>query len=289
MSGEYRPIRALILEDDDFMELSPSVRWVFVSLRLMLGKSGIGRLSKRTAAARAGVDGDSFERAVSALCDIGWLQVDDNVYWIVGGLKHEPYASMKWNQVSHVKSLTNHLESLPSNSLVDSFIEYYEPLIECDFSIRESIRPSSSRSNSVSGSVSGSVSKTKKEVKDFSHLTEWFEDQFWPLYRDGVKASGRSAVGKGKALTAMKKLNPDEELQAVIISHLTERAAIDQQVIQSGNEPTFWKDAERWIKAEGWTDELLKPKLTGADNVDSICAELGIEDEAQDAEWSEVQ
>lgn len=103
----------------------------------------------------------------------------------------------------------------------------------------------------------------KKARRNFASLTDWFNRDFWPMYRNGVIGSGRSAVGKSKALEALKKLDPDEQLQATIIEHLTKKATIDKRVIASGEKPTFWKDAERWIKAEGWTDELAaapKPK-----------------------------
>jgi hypothetical protein len=120
--GEYRSIPTVLVRGRDFRALSPEAKLVFLILKLELGPSGIDvydldeLLPKYTGYAAA-----VCVRACQELRAAGWVDWEDNVVWIVRGLEFNGRAMSRTNG-NHRKGLLNHVQGLPSLSIVARFI-----------------------------------------------------------------------------------------------------------------------------------------------------------------------
>ena len=122
----HRAIYTDILEDDDYQDgLGKDGKIVFVTLKLLLGKYGIAKLTKRTLRAKSNLHDDDVETGLTDLKEIGWVRYGDGVFWLVKGLKNEPSSSMRWGDPKHVKALKNYYDTLPNSEICTEFRQMY--------------------------------------------------------------------------------------------------------------------------------------------------------------------
>ena len=123
--GTYRAIKVVLLDGPDFQELPERSRWVFLTLKMSLGPSGIEmhypEALVHNISARTGADPDDVRSSLSVLEEHGWIIREGNVIWITGQLKHDP--GLKAENPKHRVSIQKHVAGLPHLRIVRSFID----------------------------------------------------------------------------------------------------------------------------------------------------------------------
>lgn len=131
---EFRSFYCDILENDGFQDLSADAKVTLFTVKLLLGKYGIGRLRIKSLALNVGELNGDLDSALSELGD--WLERDSKVWWLVDGLKNEPKGSMNWNTESHINALIDFVELLPESDIVEKFKTKYDTRIPSRFPTR---------------------------------------------------------------------------------------------------------------------------------------------------------
>jgi hypothetical protein len=135
--GEYRSLYVALLDDADFRALEPEARLTLITLRLSLGRCGIGPvpgllsvLSERTGLPIVPPDllAEGPHRmlvgeALNALRRTEWIQTEAHVVWVVNALRFEP--AMKASNKQHRKHVQATYASLPRLAIRDRFRERY--------------------------------------------------------------------------------------------------------------------------------------------------------------------
>lgn len=121
--GHYRAILTVLIDGPDYQALSSDARLVFLTLKLNLGPSGIDVFYLPVLEPQTGLAPADIERAMTELCDAGWVRRERNVIWIVEGLKYEP--SLRLSNANHLPTIQEHLRSLPRLAIVSAFRQHY--------------------------------------------------------------------------------------------------------------------------------------------------------------------
>lgn len=126
--GEYRSIHTVLVEDTDFQALDPDAKLVWYTLKMQLGPSGLGTITAWHAVleGQTGLTPDRLQAAMKELVEEGWLRVQDNIFWIVNGLRYDP--SITLSNDNHASSVQDHLRGLPKREIVNAFAEDHEEL-----------------------------------------------------------------------------------------------------------------------------------------------------------------
>ena len=123
--GTYRAIKVVLLDGPDFQQLPERARWVFLTLKMSLGPSGIEmhypEALVHNISARTGADPDDVRSSLGVLEEHGWIVREGNVIWIAGQLKHDP--GLKAENPKHRVSIQKHVAGLPRLRIVQSFID----------------------------------------------------------------------------------------------------------------------------------------------------------------------
>lgn len=123
--GEYRAIHVALIDDPDFLQLSPPARLALMTLKLILGASGIDvvRALVPELMATTGYDEATIRAAVDELTAGRWILIEGRVVWLRNGLRFEP--SKPLASENGRKGISAHLETLPRVALVNRFADYY--------------------------------------------------------------------------------------------------------------------------------------------------------------------
>lgn len=123
--GEYRAIHVALIDDPDFLQLSPPARLALMTLKLILGVSGIDvvRALVPELMATTGYDEATIRAAVDELTAGRWILIEGRVVWLRNGLRFEP--SKPLASENGRKGISAHLETLPRVALVNRFADYY--------------------------------------------------------------------------------------------------------------------------------------------------------------------
>jgi hypothetical protein len=135
--GEYRSLYVALLDDADFRALDPEARLALITLRLSLGRCGIGPvpgllsvLSERTGLPivppdllATGPHRMLVGEALNALRQAEWIQTEAHVVWVVNALRFEP--AMKASNKQHRKHVQATYASLPRLAIRDRFRDRY--------------------------------------------------------------------------------------------------------------------------------------------------------------------
>lgn len=122
--GEYRSIRRVLLDGQDFQRLPANARWVFVALKLNIGQTGIDvqyadalacQLAQQT-----GLSARAVQDALTELTAGDWIRREANVLWVVGHLTHDPHLST--DDPKHRKSVQRNVAGLPRLEIVRDYI-----------------------------------------------------------------------------------------------------------------------------------------------------------------------
>ena len=123
--GTYRAIKIVLMDGPDFQQLPERARWVFLTLKMSLGPSGIEmhypEALVHNISARTGADPDDVRSSLGVLEEHGWIVREGNVIWIAGQLKHDP--GLKAENPKHRASIQRHVAGLPRLRIVRSFID----------------------------------------------------------------------------------------------------------------------------------------------------------------------
>lgn len=123
--GEYRAIHVALIDDPDFLQLSPPARLALMTLKLILGASGIDvvRALVPELMATTGYDEATIRAAVDELTAGRWILIEGRVVWLRNGLRFEP--SKPLASENGRKGISAHLATLPRVALVNRFADYY--------------------------------------------------------------------------------------------------------------------------------------------------------------------
>src|SRR5690606_29008698 len=123
--GEYRAIHVALIDDPDFLQLSPPARLALMTLKLILGASGIDvvRALVPELMATTGYDDATIRAAVDELTAGRWILIEGRVVWLRNGLRFEP--SKPLASENGRKGISAHLKTLPRVALVNRFADYY--------------------------------------------------------------------------------------------------------------------------------------------------------------------
>ena len=123
--GTYRAIKVVLLDGPDFQQLPERARWVFLTLKMSLGPSGIEmhypEALVHNISAHTGADPDDVRSSLGVLEEHGWIVREGNVIWIAGQLKHDP--GLKAENPKHRVSIQKHVAGLPRLRIVQNFID----------------------------------------------------------------------------------------------------------------------------------------------------------------------
>ena len=123
--GTYRAIKVVLLDGPDFQQLPERARWVFLTLKMSLGPSGIEVHYPEALAyqlsARTDAPVQSVKEALDLLEDAGWIRREANIIWIVGQLEHDPHINPV--DAKHRRTIQRHVTGLPRLTIVRDFIE----------------------------------------------------------------------------------------------------------------------------------------------------------------------
>lgn len=125
--GQYSPIARVLLDGPDYRGLAPIARHTLLALKIGFGPSGIEVHYPEALtiglAHRTGWTHPEIESAMSGLCEAGWVQIEENVVWIVGQLEFHP--NMTPVLQKHRRGIQNHVAGLPHLAIVRRFIDQY--------------------------------------------------------------------------------------------------------------------------------------------------------------------
>lgn len=124
--GEYSAIYTAIVDDLDYQALSPAAKLCALTLKLILGPSGIDvvRCFEQQMMEVTGLTEDELLPALDELIERDWLRCQANVVWLKNGLKHNPNLSL--NNEKHRKSVVNHIAGLPKLEIANAFAMHYQ-------------------------------------------------------------------------------------------------------------------------------------------------------------------
>lgn len=125
LRGEYRAIHVALVDDPDFLELSPAARLSLMTLKLILGISGIDvvRALVPELMALTGHEEATVRAAVEELEAGDWIRVEGRVVWLRNGLRFEPSKPLASDNGR--KGIAAHLATLPRVELVNKYARYY--------------------------------------------------------------------------------------------------------------------------------------------------------------------
>jgi hypothetical protein len=233
--GAFRSIHCVIVDGPDFQALKPGAKLVWYTLKMTLGPSGIDVVPAlvATLVERTGADENQIKKALEQLQAEGWLKIERNVVWMIGGLRHEPAFSLE-NQ-NHRAKIRAHLSGLPRLAIVDAFRTHYgfttEPA-EMPFDAPKdgadipSKMPSKTASNIPSGireegrgsteDGTGTPKKRAAKRRVVAPKPSWLTP-----FSEAWRTVNGGAMSAGKAVSALAKLNdeygPDEVLRRWVI------------------------------------------------------------------------
>lgn len=122
--GQYRSIAITLLDGKDYRALPSTQRHCFLVLKMNLGYSGIDVKYREELASRLGSQtGYTSGAALDALDGLessGWVRHEENVFWVLGQLEHDPH--LQPGDGKHRKGLLRHLAGLPHLPIVAEFI-----------------------------------------------------------------------------------------------------------------------------------------------------------------------
>jgi len=256
MRGEYATIHTAIVDDPEFQALSPPSRYVWYTLKLLLGASGIDLIRAHLASLSAAT-GYPINRLSDTLAELekgGWLVRQGDILWLRNALRFNPQFNL--TNPKHATHLRNHLEGLPRLKIVADFAAYYS--IEAPFKPIENGYPTDTLCDTGSGSGT-----------DLAHTTAWpaslvkadgkytypelFEEA-WANYpqRDGDNPK----VGAYRAFRARVKAGDDPAALIASASHYRDhcRAKGKEGTEYVQQAATFWGP-----KKETWREYVDGP------------------------------
>lgn len=143
--GRYGGIHSAILDDSDYLQLTPRARLVLLTMKIDLGPGGIDVVEPATFAEKVGETVADVLEAWRELAESRnrWILFDRlphssrYLVWIRNGLKFEP--SLQMTNEMHKKGLLKYLAGLPRLRIVNEFADYYklEPPFEASSLIDE--------------------------------------------------------------------------------------------------------------------------------------------------------
>lgn len=128
--GRYGGVFAAILDDPDYLALSPPARLCLQTMKVSFRPAGIEILLPAVLAEQTGYTEDQVRAALDELAETDWIRTAPMprsqrlVVWIRNGLKHEPF--MKLTNKKHREGVEKHLRGLPRLAIVNEFAAYYE-------------------------------------------------------------------------------------------------------------------------------------------------------------------
>ena len=192
--GTYRAIKVVLLDGPDFQELPERARWVFLTLKMSLGPSGIEmhypEALVHNISARTGADPDDVRSSLGVLEEHGWIIREGNVIWIAGQLKHDP--GLKAENPKHRASIQKHVAGLPRLRIVRSFIDAHPEFFPPDEYTHPNGYPEPSDSHSIAyPKESDSLSVRQiPNTKDRIPSTEEREPKRAPAREDSPAGGG---------------------------------------------------------------------------------------------------
>jgi hypothetical protein len=136
-SGSWRSFRMKLFHGRDFRKLTPTAKLVFFFLKGIAGRYGV-LIEYDSAAKLAAMTGLSRDEVETALVELEtevadratgktWVEREENVIWVVDGLKHEPaFRADNW---PHCRGLVDHLASFPNLPILQRFRQHYAALV----------------------------------------------------------------------------------------------------------------------------------------------------------------
>lgn len=127
LRGSYRSIFTAIWDDPDFQALDPDGKLLLLHLRTSpLGNlAGIFRFYKEAISEHTGLSEERITRALQALYEAGFLEVEKNVIWIKDALRSEPWLALPIENPKHLSAITTIILSLPRLQIVSRFCKAY--------------------------------------------------------------------------------------------------------------------------------------------------------------------
>jgi len=123
--GIYRGINSALFRNPGFLKLSAPARHLFLTLRLSheVGPACIFTGFLSLMCDYTGYPPDVVSGALEELRRDGWIETEENVIWIVNGLRYDPFVHM--GDTKHEKAIRDSLEGLPRLKIVLRFCDYY--------------------------------------------------------------------------------------------------------------------------------------------------------------------
>ena len=123
--GTYRSIRASMLDEPAFQELSERANHVLLVAKISFGPSGIeihyAEALVHVLAARSCIPVEGVRLALEELQAKGRLRAEGNVVWVLDQLNHDPHLDAA--DKKHRTSIQRHVAALPRLGIIRDFID----------------------------------------------------------------------------------------------------------------------------------------------------------------------
>ena len=210
--GRYQGVYSALIEDSDFLALSPAARHVFLTIRLcpQNTRASLFRLHPGVLATHTGYTLGVLRRTVAELVTGRWIECEGPweslsgpvLVWIRNGLRYDP--SNPLGNVNHRTGIAYDLTAFGASPLVARFCDYYKIPMPSPMAYPTSF-PSYSYSYSDSYSDSDSERKRKAPVLTREVDTSRARVATRGPERLSASRSGRSERRKAREATASRE------------------------------------------------------------------------------------
>jgi hypothetical protein len=126
--GEYRTMHVAILDNDDYICLSKNAKLILHTLKLELGRAGIGLVYPGRLEFSATCSAEEVRDALRELEDRKWIEREKYIIWLRNGLKFERGQNL--GNPAHVKGIVTLVLRLPRLEIIQRWFAYYRIVVQ---------------------------------------------------------------------------------------------------------------------------------------------------------------
>lgn len=170
----------------------------------------------------------------------------NKIVWIVNHVRHQFLRTLKISEQIKI-GIARNLLILNGHPFVKEFLEVYK-MLKIEIPSIEGLQRVLLDPPGGGGGGGGGLNLSNKKKKKFIAYTPEFEI-FYSLYP--------RHVGKEKAMEAWQELNPDSELQKIIMDAVDKQKLSEQWTKNNGQ---FIPYPATWLNGRRWEDEIVRAK-----------------------------
>lgn len=200
--GEYRPIYAALLDGPEYQKLSGDARQLLVILKIKLGAVGIGCVPsfENACVYWAARRLREVRKALAELQEQGWIEVEENVVWLVRGFEFEP--SFEPSNINQRKYVQRTLDALPNLPIVQRWKARYAAWVPEGYvpppskGLPDPLRSSTTTTTTTPKEQDQKLSGRAKKPRDTTEPSNNWPAEFSEIWVKNIGAMNPGRIGK---------------------------------------------------------------------------------------------